>query len=165
MTISPILPPAITLPAPNPDGPMSARWALVGRSFAVVASYPTCRYCHRASERDCEPVECLLCGSRQCHGNGAARGTCAICLYGWLPGWWREPAARTCGYAGCEAPAVARAPRVRRVCLAHASRVKPQFGSARLSLRHVTLMRINERNAGRLGLGTGLGALHWRWVA
>jgi len=59
---------------------------------------------------------CLACGTVQCN----SRSECAACFYGWMPGWSRgrypDQAGRQCGYKSCTKEAVAKAPRVGRVC-------------------------------------------------
>jgi hypothetical protein len=73
-------------------------------------------------DRACDVATCMLCQSPQCMGYGLGNGTCAICLYGLLPGWSGND--RKCGYAGCGNKAVARAPRIGYVCMEHTRRVK-----------------------------------------
>lgn len=109
-----------------------------------------CRYCGRAQKRDCAPVDCPACGSRQCHGNGV---TCQVCLYGWLPGWSRIGQETTCGYRGCDAPAVANAPRVQRVCAAHLGRPKVNG----VTLAAYIAGRVAHRDSGK-------GWERFRWV-
>lgn len=94
-----------------------------------------CRYCGRYSERDCAPATCAACGTVQCHGNGAGKGTCFVCHNGWLPGWSHDHRVQECGYNGCSEPTVSYAPRVGRVCRAHlgraTTRVCPEYVRAR----------------------------------
>lgn len=90
--------------------------------------FSTCRLCGSAHgvvppEVEHRASECLACGSRQCSGNGLARGTCGICLVGLLPGW--SGADRACQYAGCHERVVASADGARRYrCRAHLERGK-----------------------------------------
>lgn len=69
----------------------------------------------------CRATTCMACGTTQCMGNGSARGTCAICYIGRLPGWSWLGRDR-CGYARCQGETVATAPRVRRTCRDHLAR-------------------------------------------
>ncbi|HET8643802.1 MAG TPA: hypothetical protein VFM37_17835, partial [Pseudonocardiaceae bacterium] len=118
-TVSQLVPaetPVLRVPGPHTP----ARWAMHGPYGGRRYDWPQCRFCGRAQQGDCRPVECALCRTRQCHGNGLQ---CAICLHGWLPGWSRThlPSTR-CGYARCDEPAIATAPRVARVCRGHVGR-------------------------------------------
>jgi hypothetical protein len=119
----------------------TARWAQREKlNSAQRYDWPMCRYCGRAQQHDCTLVECALCGTRQCHGNGSGRGLCAVCLYGYLPGWSRPHCERTCAYKGCDDEAVAFA-RKRAICLEHTQRVRvnglllPEYVAARLAHR------------------------------
>ena len=88
------------------------------------SSADSCPHCARWSKggKPCEIVSCLACGSPQCHGHGSARGACAVCLIGVLPGW--SGCDRPCGYKGCERHGIAFASRVGRVCVEHALRAR-----------------------------------------
>jgi hypothetical protein len=72
-----------------------------------------CLYCGsfhgicKGEERAHRVVRCMACDTPQCIGNGLARGTCSVCYIGLLPGW--SGSDRTCSYAGCNEPAIARA--------------------------------------------------------
>lgn len=123
----------------------AARWSKGG--YAKPYPWAQCRYCGRAQDYDCKPVECMACGSRQCHGNGSRNGTCAVCLVGYLPGWGHSLAQTRCGYAHCDNQAVARVPRVGQACAEH--------------LRPAVRAKITERVAHR---DSGKGWEHWRWV-
>lgn len=125
----------------SPPTATNTRWAQRGQlDSAHRYDWPMCRYCGRAQAHDCATVECALCGTRQCHGNGSARGLCAVCLYGYLPGWSRHTRERTCGYKGCESAAIAFA-RKRPICLEHTKRVRvnglllPEYVETRLTHR------------------------------
>jgi len=87
-------------------------------------SADSCPNCARWSKggRPCDVVSCLACGASQCHGNGSARGACAVCLIGVLPGW--SGCDRFCGYKGCQNRGIAFAPRMGRVCAEHALRAR-----------------------------------------
>lgn len=88
----------------------------------TMSTGPSCSFCGRWG-RDCEPATCLGCGATQCHGNGGARGTCAVCHFGILPGW--SGSDRACAYKGCSNRAAFRyVPRVGDVCSSCASRAK-----------------------------------------
>lgn len=138
------------------------RWSRDG--YAKQYNWSQCRYCGRASAHDCARVECLLCGTPQCHGNGSGNGSCAVCHHGWLPGWSRTHLPRTytddgrtimaCGYKGCTEPAIATA-RKRSICRAHAARVKVHNG---LTLLEYVAERITARDEGK-------GWERWRLVA
>lgn len=124
------------------------RWMMSGPHGARSYAWAQCRYCGRAQSHDCAVVECLLCGSPQCFGNGAGNGLCAICHCGYLPGWSRI--GRTvCGYAKCEAPAVA-VNRKRPVCLTHAS-----TGKTGTALAEYVASRVAHRDSGK-------GWEHWK---
>lgn len=131
------------------------RWSLDG--YARQYRWPQCRYCGRGQDHDCPRVECLLCGSAQCFGNGS---TCSICHHGYLPGWSRSSFPidqRVCGYAGCDHPAVARA-RKRPVCTDHAERIKMSGG---VTLAAYVTARLAARDAGTLSVGMS----RWKLVA
>ena len=69
----------------------------------------------------CRVTTCLACSTPQCMVNGLGRGSCGICLVGFLPGW-AGMTSQVCGYKGCGQQAVAYAPRVKRVCKGHLAR-------------------------------------------
>lgn len=123
----------------------TARWSIGG--YARQYSWPQCRYCGRAQSHDCQRVECMLCGTAQCFGNGSGNGSCAICHHGYLPGWSRI-GRTTCGYAGCDHEAIANA-RKRPVCIAHAERVKVQG----VALLKYATDRVERLHAGELKVG------------
>jgi hypothetical protein len=126
----------------------TARWAYGDRR-----AYPwsQCRFCGRAADRNCEPVACMLCGTVQCK----SRTECLICLYGWLPGWYRggTSEAKQCGYSGCTDEAVTKAPRVKRACAGHVGRVKVNG----TSLVDYVAERLKHRDSGK-------GWEHFRFV-
>lgn len=66
----------------------------------------------------CDATICLNCGTRQCMVNGLGHGACGICLVGLLLGWSGND--RRCGKSGCNARAVADAPRIHYACREHA---------------------------------------------
>lgn len=117
------------------------RWGTQARQYR----WPQCRYCGRASERDCPKTTCLACGTEQCHG---IHPECMVCLIGWLPNWWRGGNTE-CGYADCHEPAVAKAPRVGRCCKVHLSRAK----SRGMTLAEHITERLMQRDQG---------GLHWQ---
>lgn len=125
------------------------RWVMHGLYGGRRYDYPQCRYCGRLAERDCPPATCLLCDTTQCHGNGSGNGCCSVCHYGYLPGWSRNADQATCGYAGCDRPAVAVAHRVRRVCLPDAQRATLRSAGQTMTLAEWATERVAERNAGR----------------
>jgi hypothetical protein len=122
------------------------------RANSGVYKWSQCRFCGRAQDRDCKPVECLLCGSRVCHGYGSK---CRICLYGWIPGWHRPGGTEggQCSYKGCERDAVANATRTRRVCVEHAKRAKVHG----VTLAEYVVQRIAHRDSGK-------GWEQWRYI-
>jgi hypothetical protein len=93
-------------------GPVDNRYGVQARQYDFM--HRQCRYCGHA----CGPglahprTTCMACGTPQCATDS---GECLVCPAGWL----RVPYGRSafCGYAGCEGPAVAKAPRVGQVCL------------------------------------------------
>jgi hypothetical protein len=134
------------------------RWSLGG--YAQSYSWAQCRYCGRAQSHDCPRVECLLCGTPQCFGNGSGNGLCAICHHGYLPGWSRGYSvanARTCQRAKCDAPAIATARR-KTLCVDHARTVKVAGG---ITLEQYVNDRLEALNAGTLKVGL----TPWKFVA
>lgn len=111
-------------------------------------AWSQCSFCGRAQDRDCEPVDCMACGSRQCFGNGSGNGCCKVCVSGYLPGWSREGDARVCGYKGCDGDAVSKAPRVGQVCGDHLARAK-------LDVKIAQALAVRD---------AGTGWQRWRWV-
>lgn len=124
----------------------TARWVMNGYYGGRRYDWAQCRYCGRAGQ-DCAAAVCLLCGTRQCFGNGSAGGTCAVCLHGWIPGWSRGGTAESkqCGYRGCELDAVANVPRVKRACIEHVKRAR----AGRMSLPDYVAYQIKARDAGK----------------
>jgi hypothetical protein len=116
------------------------RWGIQHTRYA----WPQCRFCGRATdtqEPNCRPGVCLACGSRQCNSR---QGRCIVCLVGIMPDWsgWR----RECGYTGCQAQAVARAPRVGVVCAEHLSRPTRRWAGTTISLAEDIARRVAERD-------------------
>lgn len=137
--------------APTPAG----RWAYSGPHASRSYPWPQCRFCGRAQTHDCPPATCQLFGSVVCHGSGAE---CPVCHYGYLPGWSRSTDERVCGRKHCTAAAVAKAPRVRRVCADHARQtVLRLHGGRRLTLAEYVAQRLAHRDSGK-------GWKHWRWM-
>lgn len=138
------------------------------RRDARIYAHAGCRACGTAAATGlCAVAVCAACGTPQCHGNGLARGTCAICYIGLLPGW--SGYARPCGYKGCAAPAVAaEAPRVGNVCKAHLERAKypAAYGHPAESAAARIVRRLAERDRGWVLFDpeTGLSAEHTRFV-
>jgi hypothetical protein len=98
---------------------------------------------------------CLACGTVQCNSDSK----CSACLYGWMPGWSRgiypDQAARQCGYANCTNPAVAKAPRVGRVC-------KEDLGRPKVNGR--PLAEVIEENRRHALDHEGGYFAQWRWM-
>ena len=86
-----------------------ARWV---RKDRRIYDFSTCLCCGSGSgickgePKAHKVTTCLACGTPQCMGNGLARGTCAICFIGLLPGWGGTD--RPCDYKGCLEKAIAR---------------------------------------------------------
>lgn len=118
---------------PTPD---AARWSMGG--YARQYPWSQCKYCGRASTRDCPAVACLLCGTVQCF---ALDAHCKVCLIGWIPGWSRP--STTCGYARCDEPAVATI-RKKAACAGHAMAASQHGAPVPLYLAE----RIVHRNVG-----------------
>lgn len=97
-----------------------------------------------------EYIECLACGVPQCRSHPE----CRACLVGWLPGWSRNWGGQDalCGYKGCDNDAVAKAPRVGRVCATHLARPK---------VNGETLADVVERH--RTEALTNVGGYSTRW--
>lgn len=125
------------------------RWVHRGPYGGQRYGWAQCRYCGRAQNGDCRAVDCLLCGTTQCHGNGGGDGCCSVCHFGYLPDWSRTAEEAVCGYTGCEESAVATAPRVRRVCASHASRAAVHLPGGRIPLADYATVQCAERDAGR----------------
>lgn len=80
--------------------------------------------------------ECLACGTVQCEG---LRSTCSVCLVGLFKRMTVVP----CGYARCTNPAVAEAPRVKRVCHGHMYRAKYGRG---LTVAQLVVSNLDDRS-------------------
>jgi len=100
-------------------------------------------------------VACLACGTVQCNSDSE----CSACFYGWMPNWSRgrypDQAARQCGYTGCTNEAVAKAPRVGRVCKDDLRR--PKVGGRPLS-------EVIEKNLRRSLEHEGGSRWEWQWL-
>jgi hypothetical protein len=129
-----------------------SRWCLGGAYGGRRCDWPQCRYCGRAQNQVCPVVVCPLCGSRQCRSHSE----CAVCLYGWLPGWARGSEV-SCGYEGCDGPAVARAPGVGRVCKGDVGRVRVRLQGRSVPLDEFVAEQLAQRDA-------GAGWQHWAYV-
>jgi hypothetical protein len=122
-----------------------SRWVRL-EDYTSQSRYSRCRFCGRAQDEDCAPQDCLLCGSRLCHGTGPS---CRVCRKGWIPGWWRGVEDGLCGRKGCEEPAVAEGvPRVRRVCATHVEDVRLRWRGRSLSLLEYVAECIAHRDSG-----------------
>jgi hypothetical protein len=131
------------------------RWVYGGQHAPGNYPWAQCRFCGRAQDGDCPPATCQLCGSVLCHGAGA---DCRVCHYGFIPGWSRGCAQRVCGRKHCAAEAVAKAPRVGRVCAEHAKLTKLRLvGGRTLTITEYVAERIAHRDAGK-------GWECWRWA-
>lgn len=140
--------------------PAGGRWVYRDRGNSV--RWSVCRFCMRAQAGDCAAVDCPLCGSRQCAGSSE----CRVCLHGMLPGVYRGPGLRICGYKGCGKPAVAKVPRVYCACLdCCVNRVRVRGGwvtgsqpsRALVPLTAYVEHQLAERDAGK-------GWQKWTWM-
>jgi hypothetical protein len=116
-----------------------ARWGIAHEH----APYDQCTYCGRVG-RDCGPVTCLACGTRQCDTGS----DCAVCLAGLLRPTHPTGEPRVCGYSGCGAAAVARAPRVGFACGGHLWRPSRTWRGKTISLADDIRSRVAERDNG-----------------
>jgi len=101
------------------------RWVRKDRRIYEFSDCRLCGSAHGVVKPEIEHREstCLACGSRQCLGNGTARGTCSVCLVGLLPGWSGTDC--VCDYKGCDETAVALVDgKNRRRCRKHLERGK-----------------------------------------
>lgn len=106
-----------------------------------------CGFCHGVVRPEIEhrPATCLACGTRQCIGNGLGRGTCGICLVGFLEGWSGSQAGQACSYKGCTEPAVACGGRGKaRVCFKHIEQQRPGFLAEALAARASNWVEVEE---------------------
>jgi hypothetical protein len=83
-------------------------------------------------------AECLACGTVTCEG---LHSTCRVCHYG----LFKRMTSLPCGYKGCTSPAVAEAPRVRRVCKDHMQRAKVRAFGKEESLADYVFREMTER--------------------
>lgn len=115
-----------------------------------IYGFSTCRLCGSAHgvvrpEIEHKPTVCLACGTRQCLGNGLARGTCSVCYVGLLPGWSGSNEGQHCSYKNCTSPAVARGSNGKRlVCVAHLDRQRPGFLAKAVAERESRWVLVEE---------------------
>jgi hypothetical protein len=133
----------------------TARWSLGG--YAQQYAWAQCRYCGRAQSHDCPVVTCPLCSTALCFGRGH---DCSVCYHGFIPGWSRFPSERECGRKGCDRPAIAKAPRVKRVCAEHAKTTQIRLAGRTVFLSDFAAEQVALRDAGKLAVGY----THWRYV-
>jgi hypothetical protein len=106
-------------------GPGDGRWGVQARRYEYMNAQ--CRYCGSGCTGPANGVaahpraECLACGTPQCD-----QGSCIVCMAGYVgrPPYSVRADGGTCGYARCDGQAVAKAPRVGRVCLGHLTQAK-----------------------------------------
>lgn len=134
---------------------LTARWSLGG--YARQYPWPQCLYCGRAQSHDCQVATCLLCGTALCFGRGH---DCSVCHYGFIPGWSRSSYERECGRKGCDRLAVAKAPRVKQVCVEHAKTTKLRLVGRTIVLSDYVAERLALRDAGKLAVGY----TRWQYV-
>ncbi|MDO8611103.1 MAG: hypothetical protein Q7R95_11310 [bacterium] len=107
-----------------------------------IYDFSTCNLCGDAygvikPEIQHRATTCLLCGTRQCMGNGLGNGCCSICYHGLLPGW--SGSEGICSYKNCGKVAVARGKQGKRyVCLEHAFK---QFGNDVIERAKIDLLK------------------------
>lgn len=128
------------------------RWVKAG---PILTGRGRCVFCGAANKGSaCPERTCRLCGTVQC---ASITGECRVCRHGYLAA---DPATvedRLCGRKQCKAGAVARAPRVRRVCATHAAVTSIQVGrNTSMTLTTYAATRIVIRDA-------GAGPEHWRY--
>lgn len=121
-------------------GPGDGRYGVQYTRYDYMNSQ--CRYCGHACSGGAAVgahprTACMACGTPQCD-----RGrTCLVCVVGWLrPTWGRST---SCGYAGCDEPAIADAPRIRQVCAGHLYR--PGTSRGRLATQIADYLRLRDR--------------------
>jgi hypothetical protein len=115
---------AITLTEATRERLSAPRWVYGNVShYSLTIGCPCCgtMYGESAQHIPCKPAECMLCGTVQCFSNGLGNGRCRLCSFGFLPGWSR-PYDQRCGYAKCNAPAVAIVTGKKLACKDHAIR-------------------------------------------
>jgi hypothetical protein len=106
--------------------PADARWGVQATRYEYMNGQ--CRYCGSGCDGPANSVIahpralCLACGTPQCD----KQHDCLVCMIGFVgrPPFSVRAEGGTCGYVQCSKPAVARAPRVHRVCLTHLSQAK-----------------------------------------
>jgi hypothetical protein len=107
-------------------GPGDGRWGVQARRYEYMNAQ--CRYCGLHCDGPAHSVtahpraQCLACGTPQCDN----QGDCLVCMAGFVgrPPFSVRAEGSRCGYARCHSQAVARAPRVGRVCLGCLARAK-----------------------------------------
>lgn len=107
-------------------GPGDGRWGVQATRYTYMNAQ--CRYCGSGCSGPAGGVaahpraECLACGTPQCD----TTGSCLVCFAGYVarPPFSVRAEGGICGYARCDGQAVARAPRVGRVCLADLAKAK-----------------------------------------
>jgi hypothetical protein len=134
-------------PRDNKDWPLTRRPRWVAKDQYWAVHEGGCHYCGQYTGepgRDHLPAQCALCGSVQCH-----RGeSCHVCYAGFLPGY-RPGETGICGYTGCGRPAVAKAPKIRRVCRGCAPRVTIIRRGQRLRLDTDVTEALAVRDSGK----------------
>ncbi len=140
-------------------GPGDGRWGVQARRYEYMNAQ--CRYCGYGCPGPEHGVtahpraQCLACGTPQCD----TTGSCLVCMAGYVarPPFSVRAEGGTCGYAKCDGPAVAKAPRVGRVCLADLG--KPAVirgGNGRITLADSIGASLLQRE---------LGGLDWQQLA
>lgn len=118
---------------------IAGRWGIQHTRY----NWAQCRFCGRAGQApnpDCSLATCPACGSRQC----ASKHECAVCYVGLIPGW--SGSRQQCGYARCDKPAVAKAPRVKFVCTDDLGRATRRWAGKTVTLADDIAERIAIRD-------------------
>lgn len=134
-------------PRDNEDWPLHKRPRWYSRNQFWAAHAGGCRYCGALTGRlgvDHAPALCGLCGSVQCQRSG----NCQVCYFGFMPGY-RPGQEAVCGYTGCGRPAVAKAPRIRRVCAGCVPRITTLVAGRRIPLSQYVDERLDVRDSGK----------------
>jgi hypothetical protein len=147
--------------ASNPPRSPGGRWVPIGYEgrYHLIRDGVGCLWCGWAGNVGANQMHdaatCLACGTVQCN----SRSECSACFYGWMPGWSRslypDSKYRQCGYASCTNAAVAKAPRVGRVCRDHLDRPK---------VNGRPLAEVIEENRRRSLDHEGGSRWQWQWM-
>ena len=135
-------------------GPGDGRYGVQAIRYTYMNAQ--CRYCGSGCSGPANSVVahplalCLACGTPQCD----KQRECLVCMAGFVgrPPYSVRAEGSSCGYAKCDGPAVAKAPRVGRVCLAHLSKpVIIRGGNGRITLADTIAAALLQRDRGGQG--------------